>query len=60
LTLIDKFLPAYQFSECHELLVDAAPADLLDALNLPGIVDDPWVQRSIQLREAPVRLLSPS
>jgi hypothetical protein len=57
-TLIDAYLPAYQFREFHQLLVDAAPADLLDAIDLPGIVDDPWVQWFIQLREIPGRLLS--
>jgi len=58
MTLIDAHLPVYQFRELHQQLIDAAPGDLLDAVYTPGIVDDPWVQWFIRLREAPARLLS--
>jgi hypothetical protein len=58
MTLIDAHLPVYQFSDLHQLLINAAPGDLLDAVNTPGIVDDPWVQWFIRLREAPRRLVS--
>ena len=57
MTLIDAHLPVYQFRELHQLLLNAAPGDLLDAVNTPGIVDDPWVQWFIRLREAPSRIL---
>jgi len=55
MTLIDTYSPVYQFRELHQ---DAAPGALLDAVNTPGIVDDPWVQWFIRLREAPGRLVS--
>jgi hypothetical protein len=58
MTLIDAHLPVYQFRELHQLLINAAPGDLLDAVDKPGIVEDPWVQWFIRLREAPARLLS--
>jgi hypothetical protein len=58
MTLIDAHLPVYQFRELHQLLINAAPGDLLDAVDTPGIVEDPWVQWFIRLREAPGRLLS--
>jgi hypothetical protein len=58
MTLLDTYLPVYQFREFHQVSVQTAPADLLDAVNLPGILDDPWVKRFIRLRETPGRLLS--
>jgi hypothetical protein len=57
MTLIDAHLPVYQFRELHQLLINAAPGDLLDAVDTPGIVEDPWVQWFIRLREAPGRVL---
>ena len=44
MTLLDTYLPVYQFREFHQVSVQTAPADLLDAVNLPGILDDPWVK----------------
>ena len=58
MTLLDTYLPVYQFREFHQVSVQTAPADLLDAVNLPGILDDPWVKRFIRLRGTPGRLLS--
>ena len=57
MSLIDQFLPRFQFHEIHQLLTRADPAALLDAALLPGTSDDPWVRRFIQLRELPDRLL---
>lgn len=57
MTLIDRFLPVYQFQERHQLLVDAAPAALLDAASSPDVVDDPWARSFIRLREFPDRLV---
>ncbi|WP_035058669.1 hypothetical protein [Andreprevotia chitinilytica] len=54
--LIDQYLPVFQFSERHQLLVDASPAALLDAVTLPGTQEDPWVRTAIQLREWPDRV----
>jgi hypothetical protein len=58
MTLLDTYLPVYQFREFHQVSVQTAPVDLLDAVNLPGILDDPWVKRFIRLRETSGRLLS--
>ena len=32
MSLIDKFLPSYQFSEHHQVTVRAAPGELLDII----------------------------
>ena len=57
MTLLETYLPVFQFREFHQVSVEAAPADLLGAVNLPGVLDDPWVKRFIKLRETPGRLL---
>jgi hypothetical protein len=54
--LIQRLLPQYQFSEKHQLLTAAQPGALLDAVLQPGISEDPWARRFIQLRELPDRL----
>lgn len=56
MTLIERYLPVFQFVERHRLLVTAAPEDLLDAVTLADTIDDPWVRRFIRLRELPGRL----
>jgi hypothetical protein len=58
MTLIQAHLPVCQFAERHRLLVTAHPADLLDAVTLPGTIDDAWVKRLISWRELPGRFLS--
>jgi hypothetical protein len=58
MTLIARYLLAFQFVERHRLRVSAAPAVLLDAVTLPDIIDDPWVSRFIRIRELPGRLLA--
>jgi hypothetical protein len=57
MALIDKYLPVFQFNERHQLLVDAVPAGLLDAVTLSDTSDDPWVRTFIRLRELPDRFL---
>jgi hypothetical protein len=57
MTLIERFLPVYQFREHHRLAATAAPADLLDAVTRPGTMGDPWVRTFIRLRELPGRIL---
>lgn len=57
MTLIDQYLPTYQFQERHQLLVDASPAALLDAASSPEVADDPWARNFIRLREFPDRLM---
>ena len=56
MTLIEQLLPQYQFSEKHQLLTSAQPAALMDAVLQPGVSEDPWARRFIQLRELPDRL----
>jgi hypothetical protein len=36
MTLLDTYLPVFQFRKFHQVSVETAPADLLNALNLPG------------------------
>ncbi len=43
-------MPQYQFSEKHQLLTPAQPGALLDAVLQPGVSEDPWARRFIQLR----------
>ena len=57
MTLIDRYLPVYQFSERHQLLAEATPAALLDAAASPSTTDDPWARSFIRLREFPDRLM---
>ncbi|WP_296508237.1 hypothetical protein [Rhodoferax sp.] len=53
---MERLLPHYQFSEQHRLLTQASPAGLMDAVLQPGVSEDPWARRFIQLRELPDRL----
>lgn len=55
-SLIDRFLPQYQFAERHHLTVAAPAAALLDGATNPRVGDDPLVLRMIALREGPARL----
>lgn len=56
--LMDRFLPQWQFAECHELrLPGVSPAQAFAAV-VPGLsAPDPLIERAIALREAPGRLL---
>ena len=56
MSLIDQFLPRFQFHEKHQLLTRADPAAMLDAALRPEVSDDPWTRRFIQLRELPDRV----
>jgi len=55
--LIDEFLPVFQFRERHELVTKAKPAALLNAVFLPGVMEDPLARLFIRLREVPDRWL---
>lgn len=55
--LIDYYVPAYQFSERHEVFVGIAPSILLDVVTHPGVATDPWMRTFIKMRELPGRLL---
>jgi hypothetical protein len=54
--LMERLMPQYQFTEKHQLLTPAQPGALLDAVLQPGVSEDPWARRFIQLRELPDRL----
>lgn len=56
-TLINQYVPAYQFKERHEMYVDAPPSILLDMVTLPGVATDPWMHKFIGIREFPARVL---
>jgi hypothetical protein len=56
MALIDQLLPRFQFHEKHQLLTSAHPGALLAAVLQPGVTEDPWARRFIQLRELPDRL----
>lgn len=55
-SLIDRFLPQYQFVERHRVSVVAPAAALLDGATDPRVGDDPLVMRMIALREGPARI----
>ncbi len=54
--LIDRYLPHHQFSEEHSRYIPATPAQVLDAVSRPDVVDDPIARGLIALRELPSRL----
>lgn len=56
-TLIDYYVPVYQFQERHEVFVDAIPSVLLDAVTHPAVAIDPWTRTFINMREFPSRLM---
>ena len=56
--LAQRYLPNYQFIEKHSLPIDAAPADVLDAVERLTHADDPLVRFFMRLRESPARLLA--
>ena len=58
--LINRYLPVFQFSERHHLLVNTQAKALLDAAIVHDTTGDPWVQAFIKLRELPGRLLGVS
>lgn len=54
--LLERFLPAYQFSERHTLQVSVPPHQLMARIETVLREPDPLVGRLIALREAPARL----
>ncbi len=58
MSLIDQFLPAYQFSERHSCRVAADPALVLDAVAAYRLGNDRFFRFVIGLRELPMRLLA--
>lgn len=56
MNLMNHYLPRYQFAEEHSLHIPARPAQVLDAVSRPEVVDDPVARGLIALREWPNRL----
>jgi hypothetical protein len=57
MSLIDRFLPDYQFSERHETLVRCPPGELLDLIQGWEPPRDRFVDLAMTLRQAPARLM---
>lgn len=58
MSLLDKYLPVYQFSERHDVLVDGPPRAVLDAVQAYDRSGDRFVQLMTTLREWPGRMLT--
>ncbi|MGC2774240.1 MAG: hypothetical protein WA418_01240 [Bradyrhizobium sp.] len=57
MSLIDHFLPNYQFSERHETLVRCAPSELLDLIQSWEPPRDRFTAFAMTLRQTPARLM---
>jgi len=57
MTLIDEFLPGYDFHECHTTVIRAPAGIVLDCAAGQRAQDDAFIRLAIQLRELPSRLL---
>ncbi|UFZ03041.1 hypothetical protein LQG66_27885 [Bradyrhizobium ontarionense] len=57
MSLIDRFLPNYQFSERHETLVRCPPAELLDLIQSWEPPRDRFSGVAMALRQMPARLM---
>lgn len=55
MTLIDRYLPRYQFHEHHSRPLAATPARAMAAVQAYRPEQDPFFRRAIALRELPVR-----
>ncbi|WP_341314753.1 hypothetical protein WN982_05535 [Paraburkholderia sp. IMGN_8] len=60
MTLIDEFLPRYDFREQHATLIHAPANVILDCVTRQRAQDDPIVRLAISLRELPSRLMNRS
>jgi hypothetical protein len=56
MNIADKFLPNYQFSERHCILIDAPPHAVLNTIDSFSANDDQLIVSLIAIREAPARL----
>ncbi len=56
MALAAKYLTAYQFTECHDILINSAPATILDAVERMETGDDIFTRGLIWLRQLPDRL----
>ena len=57
MSLIDKFLPSYQFSERHQVTVRAAPGELLDLIQNFQHPKDRFGDIAMLVRQLPAKLM---
>ena len=57
MSLMDKFLPSYQFSERHQVTVRAAPGELLDIIQNFQPPKDRFGDTAMLLRQLPAKLM---
>jgi len=55
-SLLHRFLPEHQFSEQHQIRIDAAPGRVLDMVSRLDISDFPLAKLFLHLRAVPARL----
>jgi hypothetical protein len=53
----DEFMPIYQFSESHEICIEASPRLVREAVDSLTHNDDPFIRALIAVREFPTRLV---
>jgi hypothetical protein len=58
MSLLDRYLPVYQFSERHSILVRGSAGAILDAIQAYDRSRDRLVLRITALRELPGRLIA--
>lgn len=58
MSLLDKYLPVYQFAERHDVLINSSPGTVLDAVQAYDSSSDRIVLLLTKLRELPGRLLT--
>jgi len=54
--LLQRFLPEHQFSEQHQIRIDAAPGHVLDMVPRLDVADFPLVKLFMELRAVPARI----
>jgi hypothetical protein len=57
MSLMDKFLPSYQFSERHQVTVRCAPGELLDIIQNFQPPEDRFGETAMLLRQVPAKLM---
>jgi hypothetical protein len=57
MSLMDKFLPGYQFSERHQVKVRCAPGELLDIIQNFQPPKDRFGETAMLMRQLPARLM---
>jgi hypothetical protein len=58
MSLIEKYLPAYQFAERHDILVAGPPRRILDAVDAYDFDGDRLAPRLMAVRQLPARFLA--